>query len=98
MLVTLLNGATTLGPGVAVQKVEVPTVQMVYSGNYAAPWPQVVIEGSLDGTNFGTVATLNATSASCSVIANVAGKYPYMRANVTSLAPGGGTYTVYSFD
>ena len=105
MLVTLLSGATTLGPGAPVNTVTsgLTTFQGTYTGTASSFYPaQANIEASLDGVNFNSIGGVGASAATGSQIITVQGKWSQVRANVISLGgPAGsesGTFTIYALD
>jgi hypothetical protein len=94
----LLNGVTALGAGSPVQNVGSASVQLNYTGSLTGAYPQVEIEGSMDGSNYAVLATINIEASPLTGNASIQGPWPYVRAVVTSVSTGGGTFTVYIQD
>lgn len=99
MLAVLLNGATGIGAGPVVQNVNAAaTVQLDYVGSVSGAFPQVFIEGSMDGSTWTTLSTMNVETTPQSSFSIIQGAWRFLRAEVIAVSPSGGTFTAYILD
>lgn len=91
---TRVDNFTATGKGTIVAVTDAPTsqyaIQVKGVAVGATSWT-VLLEGSLDGVNFTTILTHNATDGSTVVSGSTLSPYLYFRSNCTALSLGSAT-------
>ena len=90
-VVTNLSAVVTTGAGTAVDGSSGDGSSWVITAASVTTGGTVLIQGSLDGTNYATLST-TAVSANGSTAVSVTGRWTHLRANVSARTDG--TYTV----
>lgn len=83
---TLLNAVTSTGPGTAVEGLNTSKhIFQAFLAETTTPTATVLVEGSLDGVVYTTIASFSLSGSGDSKVGALDADYPFIRGNVSAI-------------